>query len=889
MFRNVASRTLPLVALLLAGAGYSLGAEEVKPAPSPENLFRNPNFEGGKAPWTLDMTENTVAQFTVDDAKTAGGRKSALVKIGAVETWGIQFGQKVAALEPGKTYTFALLAKSMGEPVSLGLDVSRVSDPQGVVARVPPMTAGKDAWRELHVTFQVDEPWPKGWAARVTCNQPDVEFRLNLFRLYEGEYVASKQAANSEAVEPEPSSENLFRNPSFELGKASWLLDATENTIVKFTVDEAEAADGRKSALVKIGAVEAWGLQFGQTVAALQPGKTYTFALLAKSMGEPVSLGLDVSRAFDPQGKVAGAPPMSVSKDAWRELHVTFKVDEPWSRGWVARVICSQPDVEFRLDLFRLSEGEYVASKQAAKPEEVEPAPSSDNLFQNPSFEFGKASWLLEASENTVAKFTVDEAEAADGRKSALVKIGAVDAWGIQFGQVLTALQPGKTYTVALLAKSMGEPVSLGLDVSRAFDPLGKVAGAPPMSISKDGWRELHVTFKVDEPSPRGWVARVTCNQPDAEFRLDASRLYEGEYMASKQAAKPEEAEAAPSSDNLFRNPSFELGKAPWLLEASENTVAKFTVDEAEAADGRKSALVKIGAAEAWGVQFAQRLAALEPGKTYTFALLAKSMGEPVLLGLDVSHAFDPQGRVSGTAPTSVSKDGWRELHVTFKVDKAWSGGWTARVTCNQPDVEFRMDLFRLYEGEYVASKQAANPLERTGNLLENPSFERGTRYWMLRTSGKTQARVGVDSADAAEGRQSALISIDDVEGFGIQFSQTVGAPAPGKVYTFAVMAKATKGTVALGLEVDRAGSPFDFVVRPELMNVTGNAWKELHVTFKVVNPYPEGWLAFVSCQQPSAEFRLDNIRLYEGKYVPSGPASQSPATPPAQGQSKGR
>ena len=197
--------------------------------------------------------------------------------------------------------------------------------------------------------------------------------------------------------------------------------------------------------------------------------------------------------------------------------------------------------------------------------------------------------------------------------------------------------------------------------------------------------------------------------------------------------------------------------------------------------------------------------------------------------------------------------------------------------------------MSRLYEGDYVASEQAAIPVERSGNLLENPSFESGFRFWTLGMGGNTKARVSVDSADAADGRQSALVSVDDAGNSGVHVSQSIEAPAPGKVYTLSVWAKATKGPVPLGLNVQRAIPPFDQIVRSELMRVTGDTWKELHVTFRAVKPCPEGWNAFVNCGQSKAEFRLDGFRLYEGKYVPSGPASQGPATSPAQGPLTGR
>ena len=307
-------------------------------------------------------------------------------------------------------------------------------------------------------------------------------------------------------------------------------------------------------------------------------------------------------------------------------------------------------------------------------------------------------------------------------------------------------------------------------------------------------------------------------------------------------------------------------------------------MDDGDASDGRNSALVKIVAVEDTGARLGQKVTVLELGKKYTVAVLAKSLGESVSVRIEAKCALDPLGQIAWAPPITIGKDAWRELHVTFKIDKPCPEGWITGVRCQQPEAEFRLASFRLYEGDYVASEQAIEPAERSGNLLENPGFERGMLFWTLGMGGNTKAHVSVDSADAADGRQSALVSIDDVKKSSIHVSQTIEAPALGKVYTLSVLAKATKGSVPLGLNVQRAIPPFDQIVRSELMRVTGDARKELHVIFKAVEPCPEGWLIFVSCEQPNSEFRLDGFRLYEGKYVPSGPACQGPATLPVLG-----
>jgi hypothetical protein len=169
------------------------------------------------------------------------------------------------------------------------------------------------------------------------------------------------------AVPATSAAENLFGNPSFENGRDEWNLGHSGKTAAQFTVDEKEAADGQRSALIGMGAVEGWGVQFGQTMEAPEVGKTYTFAVLAKSVRGPVTLRLEIERRADPYDRAASCPPQTVTKDKWTELHVTFKIGKPYPQGWFAYVSCVQRDAEFRLDMFRLVEGDYVPYEKAAR------------------------------------------------------------------------------------------------------------------------------------------------------------------------------------------------------------------------------------------------------------------------------------------------------------------------------------------------------------------------------------------------------------------------------------------------------------------------------------------------------------------------------------------
>jgi len=141
-----------------------------------------------------------------------------------------------------------------------------------------------------------------------------------------------------------------------------------------------------------------------------------------------------------------------------------------------------------------------------------------------------------------------------------------------------------------------------------------------------------------------------------------------------------------------------------------------------------------------------------------------------------------------------------------------------------------------------------------------------------------------VNDEDAVDGRQSALVTMGSTTETGGQFGQQVkGGGQVGKTYTFAVFVKGVGGPVRAHLEVERAGRPWDRAVKGENVLVNEDEWTELHVTFKVEKPFPEGWQAYVGCAQEGGRFRADMFRLYEGDYVPwRTPAQAAPAATPA-------
>jgi hypothetical protein len=78
-------------------------------------------------------------------------------------------------------------------------------------------------------------------------------------------------------------------------------------------------------------------------------------------------------------------------------------------------------------------------------------------------------------------------------------------------------------------------------------------------------------------------------------------------------------------------------------------------------------------------------------------------------------------------------------------------------------------------------------------------------------------------------------------------------------------------------LEVERAGSPWDRAARGEDTQVGPDQWTELHTTFAVEKPFPEGWQVYLHCGQEGGRFRADLFRLYEGGYASGLPNATSP------------
>ena len=251
---------------------------------------------------------------------------------------------------------------------------------------------------------------------------------------------------------------NLFANPSFELGHEGWRLDKAGKTVAQFALAEQDAAEGQRSARVTVGAIDDWGVQFGQSFAAGEKGRTYTFAVFAKSAKAPVEVGLQIERSANPWDRAVSRK-FTLNRE-WQELHVTFTVEKDFHEGWFAYLSCTQPNVQFQADMFRLYEGPYEPYEQIAEPAE---AAVAVRLFDTGRTADGPlagaaiakhAGWI-EVSEDDTSHTFQGDAVLMNNRIALVLRRGAP-------GAEVYSRQPGAPVKRAVLAPGgEGNPVTL--------------------------------------------------------------------------------------------------------------------------------------------------------------------------------------------------------------------------------------------------------------------------------------------------------------------------------------------------------------------------------------------------------------------------------------------
>ena len=162
--------------------------------------------------------------------------------------------------------------------------------------------------------------------------------------------------------------------------------------------------------------------------------------------------------------------------------------------------------------------------------------------------------------------------------------------------------------------------------------------------------------------------------------------------------------------ENILKNGDFDLNLEGWHHWTDETAAALFQTEgkKAEPIVGKKVAYIKISKAgnAVWHVQFYQQPFTLEKGTTYTYSLWAKSE-KLRTVRMRIIHQGDPWNEYANKQ-ISLS-EAWKEFFVTFKMpaDDVHS---RAGVIIGAEKVDVWLDHIRLYEGEFVADIDGAEP-----------------------------------------------------------------------------------------------------------------------------------------------------------------------------------
>ena len=169
-------------------------------------------------------------------------------------------------------------------------------------------------------------------------------------------------------------------------------------------------------------------------------------------------------------------------------------------------------------------------------------------------------------------------------------------------------------------------------------------------------------------------------------------------------------AHAEKPPENILNNGDFDLNLEGWHHWTHADAAALFQPEgkKAEPVVGKKVAYVKISNAgnAVWHVQFYQQPFTLEKGTTYTYSLWAKSE-KPRTVIMRILHQGAPWNEYA--RQTINLSETWKEFFITFKMT-ADDVSTRAGIIMGGQKVDVWLDHIRLYEGEFVADIDGAEP-----------------------------------------------------------------------------------------------------------------------------------------------------------------------------------
>jgi len=169
--------------------------------------------------------------------------------------------------------------------------------------------------------------------------------------------------------------------------------------------------------------------------------------------------------------------------------------------------------------------------------------------------------------------------------------------------------------------------------------------------------------------------------------------------------------------ENLFQNPSFELGEANWFLWVEAGVATFEVVEDKNAPDGKKVAEINIVNPADQRVEFDQFNLTIEKGKTYTCSFLMRSEKSRNIISY-INHREPPWTVYGGKIWFEIDNE-WKEYYYTFTMgsDTDPNSGLVLQLTARWEKCPLCsingyvwVDNVKLYVGKYISLRQAVKP-----------------------------------------------------------------------------------------------------------------------------------------------------------------------------------
>lgn len=262
------------------------------------------------------------------------------------------------------------------------------------------------------------------------------------------------------------------------------------------------------------------------------------------------------------------------------------------------------------------------------------------------------------------------------------------------------------------------------------------------------------------------------------------------------------------------------------------------TVTDAEAHGGANSLAVTGRTGDWQGVSASAASLGLQAGTTYDFSAWVKlPAGETGTSGIHFTAEQTPAGGGSNTytwigGAVNTTADGWVEIGGSYVFP---DGLASANLYVEAAPIGDRHPSF-LVDDLVITTEDGGSVPPPTGEVVIDSDFEDGLDGWALRGgSGATTATVGLSTAQAHGGAQSAVVTSRTSQGDGLGRDVT-GLLAASVTYELSAWVRFGDGQPVDDVWLSRAnttGGTTAFSTLAQFDSVTNSGWTEVTATFQ--------------------------------------------------------